>query len=175
LEHIRILPIPFQEAHVTFSAIAVLSHSIAPIFATHIHYILAVIGAGSRGLICSSKARRLRCNAVGLNTRRSLRQHQSSSAEYGRTVFVLLLSRLTCLALFVVLAERLDRRRLLAHVADHEWHREVVEVVAPRDLHDDVYRDEVVASIQHADIAFPAANVDKLGAWLALRRRVMER
>lgn len=101
------------------------------------------------------------------STRRPLGQHESSASQDRCTVFVLLLGRFSCLARFVVLAQCLDRGSLLAHVADHEWHREVVEVVAPRDLHHDVQRDEIVASIQHANIAFSAPNVDELVALLA--------
>lgn len=59
----------------------------------------------------------------------------------------------------------LDGRCLLAHEVDHERHREVIETMAPRDFHDDVKADEVVASVEHAHVAFAAANVDKLQGW----------
>ena len=53
---------------------------------------------------------------------------------------------------------------LLADVADHEGHGEVLQTVAPGDFHDGVERDEVVACVEHTDIAFAAANVNELEA-----------
>ena len=58
--------------------------------------------------------------------------------------------------------EGFDGRRLLAHEIDHERHGEVVQAVTPRDFHDDVQADEVVASIEHTHVAFAAANIDEL-------------
>jgi hypothetical protein len=42
------------------------------------------------------------------------------------------------------------------------YHGEVVETVAPRHLHDHIWADEVIASIEHTSVAFAAANVDEL-------------
>jgi len=35
--------------------------------------------------------------------------------------------------------------------------------MAPRDLHDNIKLDKVIASVKHTNIAFPAANVNELG------------
>ena len=73
-----------------------------------------------------------------------------------------LLACFASLAFFVILLEIVDRRRLLAHVANHEGHGEVVEAVAPRDLHDGVQRDQVITGVEDSDVAFPTADIDKL-------------
>ena len=116
-----------------------------------------------------SESRRLRCDPVGLSighrTGRgggSLRQHQSRSAQDRGVVLVLLVRRLPGLALLVVLLEQLDRSCLLAQEVDHEGHREVVEPVPPRHLQDHIRPDQVVARIQHPNVALAAANVHKL-------------
>ena len=61
----------------------------------------------------------------------SLRQHQPRATKDWRVVLLFLLLDFTGLSLLVVFLELLDRRRLLAHVVDHERHTEVVKVVAP--------------------------------------------
>lgn len=38
-----------------------------------------------------------------------------------------------------------------------------MQTIAPRHLKDNVWADQIVAGIQHADIALAAANVHKLG------------
>lgn len=56
----------------------------------------------------------------------------------------------------------------MSKVVDHEWHREVGETVAPRDFHNNVNRNEVVACIKHTNIAFTAADIDELGNLLVI-------
>lgn len=77
----------------------------------------------------------------------SLGKHESGLAEDRTSVFLLLVLSFPRLALIVVALQLVDREGLLGHVVDHERHGEVVEAVAPRDLHDDVQRDEIVASV----------------------------
>lgn len=43
-------------------------------------------------------------------------------------------------------------------------HCVVTQTMAPRDLHDNIKLDKVIAGVKHTNIAFPAANVDELGA-----------
>lgn len=114
----------------------------------------------------------LRCDSVGLSKRhgawrrrcRALSQHQPRTAQNRGVVLLRLLSHFARLAFFVVLLQHLDRARLLAQEIDHEGHGEVVKTMAPRKLENNVGPDEVVAGIQHANVAFAAANIDKLEA-----------
>lgn len=81
--------------------------------------------------------RRLGCNPVRLRVRRphraasALSEHQPRASQNWRIVLFLLRLDFACLALFVILLERVDGRRLLAHVIDHEGHAEIIEAVAP--------------------------------------------
>ena len=133
---------------------------------------MARVWPGSIGfLVRARKAGGLRCDAIGVAVRSrtwhigwSLGKHKSTATENGSIVFFFPLAGLSSLTLFVVFPQRLDGRRLLAHVADHKGHREVVEAMAPRDLHDCIEGDEIVAGIQHANIAFSTTNVDELGS-----------
>lgn len=70
--------------------------------------------------------------------------------------------RLPRLAFLIVLLQHLDRTCLLAEEVDHVGHGEIMKTVTPRHLQDDIGADEIVAGIQHADVALAAANVDKL-------------
>jgi hypothetical protein len=47
------------------------------------------------------------------------------------------------------------------------YHGEVIESVTPRKLHDNIERNQIVTGIQHTDVAFTAADVDKLRNMLA--------
>lgn len=91
-----------------------------------------------------------------------LSEHQTRAAQDRGVVLFGLLRLLLELALFVILLEHLDSAGLLAEEVDHERHGEVVQTLAPRDLHDHVGPDQIVAGVQHAYIALAAANVDKL-------------
>lgn len=99
----------------------------------------------------SSVAGRLRHDAVRCwaTTRLhwSLGKHEPGLAEDRTSVFLLLVLCFPCLALVIVAFQLVDGESLLGHVVDHERHGEVVEAVAPRDLHDDVERNEIVASV----------------------------
>ena len=130
--------------------------------------IVPVIAHHHRRLECSWKACRLWRDAVRLpiwgwrrGTTRTLRQHKSATNNRC-VIIVLLLASLASVSCFVVSSQLLDGGRLLSHVADHERHGEVIETVAPRDLHNSVHWDEVVAGIEHADVAFATANIDEL-------------
>ena len=86
---------------------------------------------------CSWKASRLWSDAISMSvwrgTRcidRSLRQHQSTSKDRS-VVFLLHLTRLSCFSFFIVFPKCLDGGGLLAHVANHEWHREVIQTMTP--------------------------------------------
>lgn len=92
----------------------------------------------------------------------TLGQHQPRATQDRCVVLFGLLCDFALLALLVVLLEHLDRTRLLAQEVDHVGHGEIVKAVAPRDLHDHIGTDKVVAGIQHTNVAFPAANVHKL-------------
>lgn len=78
------------------------------------------------------KPGRLGCNAVGSGIACglwchicwTLCQHQPASND-GSVVLGLLLTGFPRLSFVVVFSKLLDGRRLLAHVTDHEWHREV--------------------------------------------------
>jgi hypothetical protein len=94
-----------------------------------------------------------------------LRQHEPGATQDRGIVLLSLLASLPSLALLVVTLKGRDRRCLLAHEVDHERHREVIETMAPRDFHDNVKADELVAGIEHAHVAFATANVDKLQGW----------
>ena len=111
----------------------------------------------------AAEAGGLGSNAVG-HASRSLGEHEPRAAKDGRVVFLLLLGLLSRLAFFVVFLERLDRHGLLVHVVDEEGLREVAEIVAPGNLHNDVVADEVVASIQHADVALTASDGHELSS-----------
>jgi hypothetical protein len=89
-------------------------------------------------------------------------QHQPRSTQDGRLILFFPLARLSRLPLLVVFFQSLDGGGLLAHVADHERHGEVVEAMTPGDFHDGVEGDEVVAGVEHGDVAFSAADVDEL-------------
>lgn len=65
-------------------------------------------------------------------------EHESATTKNGCVVLVFGLSSLSGLSLVVVLLELSNGGCLLAHIADHERHGEVVEAVSPRDLHDDM-------------------------------------
>lgn len=112
----------------------------------------------------------LRCDSVGLSKRhgawrrrcRALGQHQPRATQNRGIVLLRLLSHFARLAFFIVLLQHLDRARLLAQEVDHERHGEVVKTVAPRKLQNNVGPDEIVAGIQHANVAFAASNIDKL-------------
>lgn len=114
---------------------------------------------------------RLRRDPVGLLVRhgtwrrppRALGQHQSRAAQDRSVILLRLLRHLPLLSFFVVLLEGLDRPRLLAQEVDHEGHRKVVETVAPRHLQDDVGANEVVASVQHTNVALATTNIHELG------------
>ncbi len=119
-----------------------------------------------------SKPRLLRRKAIRLavrdGTRRSaaarpLREHETGATEDRGIVLVLLLPSLAGLALLIILRQRLDDGNLLAHEVDEEGHGEVGEAVAPGDFHHHVEPDELVAGVEHADVAFAAADVDELG------------
>ena len=101
----------------------------------------------------------------GLRVWRALGQHQPSADDRGAVVGLLLAS-FSGFALLVVFPQLVDRRGLLAHQADHERHGEVVKAVSPRNLHHRGQWDQVVAGVQHPDVAFPAANVNELVAML---------
>ena len=123
------------------------------------------ISASSNSRVTSRLRResiRLGKRSRGLASTRARRDHEPRASEDGCVVLLLLLRLLPQLALLVVLLQRLDRRACLGQVVDHEGHGEVGQAVAPRDLHDDVDRDQIIASIEHANVAFAAANVDEL-------------
>lgn len=113
---------------------------------------------------------RLRCNAVRLLVRhgrwssapRSLREHEPRTAKDRCIILLLLLLGLPRLSLVVVAFQRLNCRSLLAHEIDHERHREVCQPVPPREFHNHIQANQVITSIKHSNVAFPAANVDKL-------------
>ena len=115
---------------------------------------------------------RLWSDTVGLAKRhgiwrrrsRALGQHQPRATQNWGIVLLRLLGHFPCLPFLVVLLEHLDCARLLTQEVDHEWHSEVVKAMAPRELQDHVRPDEIVASIQHTNIALPAANVHELRA-----------
>ena len=108
--------------------------------------------------------RRAACTAGG-----ALSEHEPRTAEDGRAILLLLRAGLTGLTLVVVAAQCLDGRGLLAHEVDEEGHGEVGQAVAPRQLHDHVEPDQVVAGVQHADVALAATDVNELSHGLALR------
>jgi hypothetical protein len=51
-----------------------------------------------------------------------------------------------------------------AYTAECEgtYHSEVMQTIAPRHLQDYIGTDQVVASVEHANVALAAANIDKL-------------
>ena len=116
----------------------------------------------------SSISSGLRRNAVCLRIRRwhriasSLRQHQSRPAQDRRAVLLLLTLDFSSFAFFIVFLETFDRGRLLAHVINHKRHAEIVETVAPGQLHDNIETDKIVAGIEHTNVAFSTADIDKL-------------
>lgn len=118
---------------------------------------------------CAGESGGLGCDSVrmaiprGLWSRacRPLGQHQSTTNDW-RIVICRLLARLLGFALLIVFSQFFNRRRLLTEIADHEWHRKVVQVVSPRNLHDCMERDEIVTRVQNANVAFAASNINKL-------------
>lgn len=118
---------------------------------------------------CAGESGGLGCDSVrvtiprGLWSRacRPLGQHQSTANDW-RIVIRRLLARLLGFALLIVFSQFFNRRRLLTEIADHEWHRKVVQVVSPRNLHDCMERDEIITRVQNANVAFAASNINKL-------------
>ncbi|GKT40436.1 uncharacterized protein ColSpa_00617 [Colletotrichum spaethianum] len=127
-----------------------------------------------------SKASRLRCEAVRLAVRRGRcathtagagSDHEAVAAEDGSVGLILLLLLLLALASLVVGLEGREVLGLLAQHVDHVRHGKVRKAVAPRDFENQVRTDEVIAGIKHADVAFAAANVDKLSfVWVKTLR-----
>lgn len=91
----------------------------------------------------------------------------------------MLLNNFLFLAFLVVLFELSNLVVLLPHDIDHEglpvlvrisfifWpkythHCVILKAMSPRNLHDNVDLNEVIAGIEHSNVAFPASNVDEL-------------
>lgn len=128
----------------------------------------------------------VRCRRGSLGT---LSQHQARTTKDWSIVLCPLLLSLARFALVVVFFQARDCLRLLGHIIDHEWllsistesalfpnltyHGEIVEAVSPGQLHDGRYRDQLVAGVQHPNVALATSNVDKLdvlGYYLQHRR-----
>ena len=92
----------------------------------------------------------------------ALGQHQPGATKDRSVILLGTLALFPRLALFIVLLKHLDGAGLLAEEVDHERHGEVVQALAPRYLHNHIGADQVVAGIQHANVALAAANVDEL-------------
>lgn len=114
----------------------------------------------------SAETSRLRGKAVCLEGRRGSTTRTSCNhetvAENGSVILLLLSGGLLGLAGLIVSLEQSKLLGLLGKHIDHVWHSEVVQTMTPRKLQDDVRADELVASIQHADVALATANVDEL-------------
>lgn len=117
-----------------------------------------------------TEASGLRRDAISLSVchwyrgrrRRPLSQHEPRASQDWCVVFFLLMRHFPRLAFLIVLLQHFDRTCLLAEEVDHVGHSEIMKTVTPGHLQDDIGADEIVAGIQHADVALPAANIDKL-------------
>lgn len=117
-------------------------------------------------LLKCSVARDLRRDTIGLwegsrARRRTLSKHQAWS-ENRPTVFFLLMSGFSSFAFFVIFLELLDGDGLLSHHVDKIWHCKVVQAVTPWNFQDNIWTNDIIAWVQHAHVAFTAANINKL-------------
>lgn len=87
--------------------------------------------------------------------------HETVS-EDGCVVLDLLLLLLLGLPSLVVRLQECKLLCLLSQHVDHVRHGEVVQAIAPRQLQNEIGTEQIVAGVQHADVALTVAHIDEL-------------